>query len=99
MSLPFSLVQLGITGVIDFLLSLGSGLLALLVGLFISPWLSLLTLLISGGNAALSLWMREWRKGDNYRLAMVNGKAMGIGTSILRGWKASRPAGWKTKPL
>jgi ATP-binding cassette subfamily B protein len=37
LSLPFSLVQLGVTGVVDFLLSLGSGLLALLAGLFISP--------------------------------------------------------------
>jgi ABC-type bacteriocin/lantibiotic exporter with double-glycine peptidase domain len=93
LSLPFSLVQIGITGVIDFLLSLGSGLLALLVGLFISPWLSLVTLMISGGNAALSLWMREWRKGDNYRLAMVNGKAMGIGTSILRGVESIKASG------
>jgi ABC-type bacteriocin/lantibiotic exporter with double-glycine peptidase domain len=93
LSLAFSLVQLGITGVVDFLLSLGSGLLALLVGLFISPWLSLLTLVISGGNAALGLWMREWRKGDNYRLAMVNGKAMGIGTSILRGVESIKASG------
>lgn len=93
LSLPFSLVRLGITGVIGFLLSLGSGLLALLVGLFISPWLSLLTLVISGGNAALSLWMREWRKGDNYRLALVNGKAVGIGTSILRGVESIKASG------
>jgi ATP-binding cassette subfamily B protein len=93
LSLPFSLVQLGVTGVVDFLLSLGSGLLALLAGLFISPWLSLLTLLISGGNAALSLWLREWRKGDNFRLAMVNGKAMGIGISILRGVESIKASG------
>jgi ABC-type bacteriocin/lantibiotic exporter with double-glycine peptidase domain len=93
LSLAFSLVQLGITGVVDFLLSLSSGLLALLVGLFISPWLSLLTLVISGGNAALSLWMRELRKGDNYRLAMVNGKAMGIGTSILSGVESIKASG------
>ncbi|MCX5943924.1 MAG: ATP-binding cassette domain-containing protein [Cyanobacteria bacterium] len=93
LSLPFSLVQLGVTGVIDFMLSLGSGLLALVVGLLISPWLSLLTLLISGGNAALSLWLREWRKGDNFRLAMVKGKAMGIGIAILRGIESIKASG------
>ena len=93
LSLSFSLVQLGITGVVDFLLSLGSGLLALLAGLLISPWLSLLTLLISGGNAALSLWLREWRKDDNFRLAMVNGKALGIGISILRAVESIKASG------
>jgi ATP-binding cassette subfamily B protein len=93
LSLPFSLVQLGVTGVVDFLLSLGSGLLALVVGLFISPALALLTLLISSGNAALSLWMREWRKSDNFRLAMVNGKAMGIGMGILRGVESIKASG------
>jgi ATP-binding cassette subfamily B protein len=82
--LPFSLVQLGVTGVIDFLLSLGSGLLALLVGLFISPWLSLLTVAIAGGNSALTLWIRELRKGDNYKLAMVQGKASGIGMYVIQ---------------
>jgi ATP-binding cassette subfamily B protein len=93
LSLPFSLVQLSITGLVDFLLSLGSGLLALVVGLFISPWLSLLTLLISGGNAALSIWMREFRKGENYRLAMLKGKALGIGMSILQGVESIKASG------
>jgi len=82
--LPFSLVQLSINGVVDFLLSLGSGLLALLVGLLISPWLSLLTVAIAGGNSALTLWMRERRKGDNYKLAMVQGKASGIGMYVIQ---------------
>lgn len=79
LGLPFSLVQLGVTGVVDFLLSLGSGLLALMVGLLISPWLSLMTVAVAGGNTALTLWIRERRKGDNYKLAMVQGKASGIG--------------------
>ncbi|MEB3234475.1 MAG: ATP-binding cassette domain-containing protein [Cyanobacteriota bacterium] len=82
--LPFSLVQLGVTGIVDFLLSLGSGLLALIVGLLISPWLSLLTLGIAGGNSALTLWIREQRKGDNYKLAMVQGKASGIGVYVIQ---------------
>ena len=82
--LPFSLVQLGVTGVVDFLLSLGSGLLALTVGVLISPWLSLLTVAIAGGNSALTLWIRELRKGDNYKLAMVQGKASGIGMYVIQ---------------
>ena len=77
--LPFSLVQLSVTGVVDVLLSLGSGLLALAAGLLISPWLTLITLAIAGGNTALTLWVRIQRKSDNYKLAMVQGKASGIG--------------------
>jgi ABC-type bacteriocin/lantibiotic exporter with double-glycine peptidase domain len=82
--LPFSLVQLSVTGVVDFALSLGSGLLALIVGLLISPWLALLTVAIAGGNTALTLWIRELRKGDNYKLAMVQGKAGGIGMYVIQ---------------
>lgn len=93
LSLPFSLVQLGVTGVVDFILSIGSGLVALSVGLVISPVLSLITLLISGGNAALSIWMREWRRSDNFRMAMLNGKAMGIGMSILQGIESVKASG------
>ena len=82
--LPFSFVQLSINGIIDFLLSLGSGLLALLVGLLISPWLSLLTVLIAGGNSLLTLRIRELRKDDNQKLAMLQGKAEGIGMYVIQ---------------
>ncbi|MEI7666224.1 MAG: ATP-binding cassette domain-containing protein [Synechococcaceae cyanobacterium ELA263] len=82
--LPFSLVKLGINGVIDFLLSLGAGLLAMLVGLLISPWLSLLTVLIAGGNSLLTLRIREIRTGDNQKLAMLQGKAQGIGMYVVQ---------------
>lgn len=91
--LPFTLVQLSVNGVVDFMLSLGSGLLALVVGLFISPVLTLFTLLLSGGNAAFSLWMREWRKGDNFRLAMVQGKAMGVGMAVVQGIESVKASG------
>jgi ATP-binding cassette subfamily B protein len=91
--LPFALVQLSVNGVVDFLLSLGSGLLALLVGVLISPWLSLLTLVIAGGNAALSVRMREVRKGENYRLAMVQGKALGIGIGVVQGIESIKASG------
>jgi ATP-binding cassette subfamily B protein len=91
--LPFSLVQLSVNGVVDFILSLGSGLLALLVGLLISPLLTIFTLLLSGGNAAFSLWMRNVRKGDNFRLAMVQGKAMGVGMSVVQGIESVKASG------
>ena len=91
--IPFSLVQLSVNGVVDFMLSLGSGLLALLVGFLISPLLTLLTLLLSGGNAAFSLWMRNVRKGDNFRLAMVQGKAMGVGMSVVQGIESVKASG------
>jgi ATP-binding cassette subfamily B protein len=91
--LPFSLVQLGVNGVVDFMLSLGSGLLALMVGMFISPLLSLFTLLLSGGNAAFGLWMRAARRGDNFRLAMVQGKATGVGLSVVQGIESVKASG------
>ena len=93
LSLPFTLVQLSVNGVVDFILSLGSGLLALVVGLFISPVLTLFTLLLSGGNAAFSLWMREWRKDANFRLAMVQGKAMGVGMAVVQGIESVKASG------
>lgn len=91
--LPFAMVQLGIVGVVGFILSLGSGLLALVVGMLISPILTLFTLLISVGNAAFSVWMREWRKSENFRLAMVQGKAMGIGISVVQGIESVKASG------
>lgn len=91
--LPFSLVQLSVNGMVDFMLSLGSGLLALVVGLLISPLLTLFTLLLSGGNALFSLWMRDLRKGDNFRLAMVQGKAMGVGMAVVQGIESVKASG------
>ena len=91
--LPFSLVQLSVNGVVDFMLSLGSGLMALVVGLLISPLLTFLTLLLSGGNAAFSLWVRSARKGDNFRLAMVQGKAMGVGIAVVQGIESVKASG------
>ena len=82
--LPISLVQLSVGGVADFVLSLGSGLLALMVGLLISPWLALLTLAISGGNALLTLALRQLRRGENYRLAMAQGKAQAVAMYVLQ---------------
>ena len=91
--LPFSLVQLSVNGVIDFLLTLGSGLIALLVGLMISPWLALLTLVLTGGNAVFSVWMRELRKDDNMRLAMVQGKAQGTAMAVVQGVESVKASG------
>jgi ATP-binding cassette subfamily B protein len=91
--LPFSLVQQGVSGVIDFLLTLGSAGVALLVGLFISPLLSLLTVAISAANAALTLWIRDRRKGDNYRLAVAQGKAQGVGMYVIQSMESIKASG------
>ena len=91
--LPFSLVQLSVNGVMDFVLSLGSGILALLVGLLISPPLALCTLLLAGGNAAFSIWARGWRKSENLRLAMLQGKAQGIGMAVVQGVESIKASG------
>lgn len=91
--LPFTLVQLTLNGVVDFFLSLSAGLIALSIGVFISPWLSLITLLITGGNAFLSAWIRDQRKGENFRLAMAQGKAMGVGIATVQGIESIKASG------
>lgn len=82
--LPFSIAQLSVTVVLDFILSLGSGLLALLVGALISPWLALLTISIAGVNTTLTLWIRELRRDANYKLAIVKGEAQGTSMYALQ---------------
>ena len=82
--LAFSLVKLSINGVIDFLLTLGAGVMAMLVGILISPLLSLITLLIAASNSILTLWIREKRKGDNQKLAILQGKSQGIGMYVIQ---------------
>ena len=91
--LPFMLVTLGINGVIDFLLSLGSGIIALIGGSLISPWLALFTLFITGGNAVLNIWIRELRKAENLKLAMLKGKNSGIGMSMIQAVESIKASG------
>jgi len=91
--LPLSVVQLGVNGVVNFLLSLGSGLLALTVGLFLSPWLAIFTVGVAGGNAAFTLWIRDQRRGENYKLAMAQAKASGVGMYMLQGIEGIKASG------
>ena len=91
--LPFLLVSLGINGVIDFLLSVGSAVIALIASCFISPWLTCFTLFVAGGNTALNIWIRELRKGENLKLAMLKGKNIGIGISIIQGVESIKASG------
>jgi ABC-type bacteriocin/lantibiotic exporter with double-glycine peptidase domain len=91
--LPFSVTQLAVNGALDFVLSLGSGILAIIAGVFISPILTLFTLILSGSNAAFGLYMREVRKDHNYKLAIVQGKAMGVGISIVQGIESVKASG------
>lgn len=82
--LPFALVQLGIGGVITVLLTLVSGLVALLVGLLIAPWLALTTLTIAGCSTAVALWIRTQRSDANTRLALVQSKTIGVGVDVVQ---------------
>jgi ABC-type bacteriocin/lantibiotic exporter with double-glycine peptidase domain len=82
--LPFALVQLGIGGVVTVLLTLVSGLVALLVGLFIAPWLALTTLTIAGCSTAVTLWIRSRRCDANTRLALVQGRSIGVGIDVVQ---------------
>ena len=91
--LPFSLTQLGVGGVIDFILALGSGVLALLVGVLISPVLSGFTLALASANALLTLWARDRRKGENSRLALAQAKAGGVGIYILQSIESLKASG------
>lgn len=91
--LPFSLVQLSINGVVDFGLSLGSGILALAMGILISPPLAFFTILLSTGSALFSLWMRRLRKGQNFRLALAQGKALGVGIAVVQGIESVKASG------
>lgn len=84
LSLPFSLVQLSVNGAIDFLSTLFSSLMAISVALFISPLLSLFTLAVAGGNAAITIWVRNIRRGDNVRLAVLQGKTSGVGMYVIQ---------------
>jgi ATP-binding cassette subfamily B protein len=93
LSLGFSLTQLGVSGVIDFILALGSGMVALLVGVMISPLLSIFTLAVAGGNALLTLWARERRQGENARLALAQAKSGGVGIYILQSIESLKASG------
>jgi len=91
--LPLSLVQQSVTVVLNFALSTGSALLALIVGVLISPWLALLTVAIAGGNAALALWIRELRKDANYKLSIVQGKAAGTAMYAIQSIESIKASG------
>jgi ABC-type bacteriocin/lantibiotic exporter with double-glycine peptidase domain len=91
--LPFTLVQLSISGVADFLLSLGSGIFGLLVGLFISPTLSLLTSAVAGATTVATLRIRESRKAQNYNLAYLEGKIDGIGIHVIQSIESVKASG------
>jgi len=93
LTLPFTLVQLGVTGLLNFFLSTISGLLALIVGMLISPWLALLTLAITGVSSALTTWIKELRKDDNYKLAMLKGKSEGIGIYAIQSIESIKASG------
>ena len=91
--LPLALVQVGIHGVIDMLLSLAAAVLALLVGLWIAPWLALLTLGLSAGVSGLTLWIRGRRRSDDLAVAMAQARTLGTGLQLLQRSEAIKASG------
>jgi len=93
--LPFILVRLGIGGVVTFGVSVGSGLIGILAGAFISWWLTLFTLSLSALNAAISIWSRKARKSDNYKIAMLNGKVEGYSAYMIQCIESIKASGFE----
>lgn len=92
-----ALVEQGIAGVLDFLLTLVSALIALLIGVFISPWLAALTVLIAALNGGLTGWWRARREGDNLRLAMMQAKSQGVGTYVIQSIESVKASGLESQ--
>ena len=91
--LPFSLVELSIDGIAEFLLAVGSGFVAIMAGFFISPLLSLFTLSIAFLNFVLVMRLRNERKDLNYYLANLESECDAIGMSVVQSIETVKASG------
>jgi ABC-type bacteriocin/lantibiotic exporter with double-glycine peptidase domain len=91
--LPFLVVQVSVNGFADFILSAGPGILALLVGLFISPLLSFITLFVATVSVVFTIAIRNSRIAANYNLAYLDGKADGIGMNVIQSIETVKASG------
>ncbi len=91
--LPFSLVELSINGVAEFLLALGSGCVVVLASFFISPVLSVFTISIALLNFLLVMRLRNSRKDQNYYLANLEAQVDGIGMSVVQSIESVKASG------
>ncbi len=93
MILPNAIVRLGVAGLLDYMVSLGSSLVALVVGFLISPVLSIFSLSIIGSNIALTLVLKQVRLDQNLKLSVIEGKTQGKSIAALSGIEAIKSSG------
>ncbi len=91
--LPLVLVQVGVNGMINALLSLTTGLVALVVGFWIAPSLALMTLAIAAATGALTLMLRALRSDDSLNAAMAQARTNGIGLYLLQRIESIKASG------
>lgn len=91
--LPQSIVRLGVAGLMDYLLSLGSAMVAVIVGFMISPLLSIFSLSVIGANIAITLVLKQLRLDDNLKLSVIEGKTQGKSIAALTGIEAIKSSG------
>ena len=79
MLLGMETTQVVVSRMLRFALSLWNAFLVLIFTLVISPWLTLLVLVVMAGNLLLNWWLTDQRYDANRRLAIEQGKAQGKG--------------------
>ena len=79
MLLGMETTQVVVSQMLRFALSLWNAFLVLIFTLVISPWLTLLVLVVMAGNLLLNWWLTDQRYDANRRLAIEMGKAQGKG--------------------
>lgn len=93
MILPNAIVRLGVAGLMDYMISLSSSLVALVVGFLISPVLSIFALSVIGGNIVLTLVLKQLRLDQNLKLSVIEGKTHGKSIATLSGIEAIKSSG------
>ena len=79
MLLGMETTQVVVSRMLRFALSLWNAFFVLIFTLVISPWLTLLVLVVMAGNLLLNWWLTDQRYDANRRLAIEQGKVQGKG--------------------
>ena len=90
---PFLLAQGSLNTLINTVQAFGSGLLALLIALLISPPLALATLVISAAAIRFNGWLLSRRSRANDRLAGLQAESIGAGNHVIAGIEAIKATG------
>lgn len=78
MLIGLQMTQLVVQQGIREICAIWSSLLLLLLALVISKWLTLLAVIALASNVAFNIWLTEYRKDDNQKYAIEEGKAAGL---------------------